>query len=328
MLIDYDAVVAVVEKGSELTSNLDISYIDGGCYCGVSTCEDFENLVADASGVLFSGDTRDIETARKNMMIAKEQGKEIFTCGNIADDLINNIAGYNCLDYPAITADATPIDRLLEISVPIITVAGQGPQCGKFDIQMGLRKAFKELGYKVTQIGTKRYSALFGIHPIPQIPDAPLWKKIILYNRFFWDTVDKEKPDVLIVGIPGGIMPIDDRHNELFGETAIAVSKSLRPDTSILSIYYGKVDDGYLNNIIDYAKYSLDAPFDYFHLSNTKLVLEQDLRTLSYLTTDSNRVFEMHDGIDERFFNVFSESTSAFVYDQIVFKLQCNIETL
>ena len=327
-LVGYDAVIPVIEKGSKLTCNLDISYIDGGCFCGEPTLEDFKLLVADASGVLFSCDMRDIETGHDYISIAREHGKDILYCGNYSKDFENDFVGSQCINHPILSAESAPEDSLLEIPVPTITVAGQGQQCDKFNIQMGLGKTLRELGYNVSQVGTKSYCALFGIHPLPQIPDAPLWKKIILYNRFFREVVEKEKPDVLIVGVPGGIMPIDGRHNELFGETAIAISKSLRPDISIHSMYYGKVDNDYLSNTISYAKYALDSPFDYFHLSSTKLVVEQDLRTISYLTTDSSRVFEIQDNIDDRFFNVFSDCTSAAVYRSVVSRLQNNIETL
>lgn len=161
-------------------------------------------------------------------------------------------------------------------------------------------KKFQEQGYKVSQVGTKRYSALFGFHVLPQFPEAPLWKKILLYNRYFKDIVSREDPDVLIVGVPGGIMPIDERHNELFGETAIAISKSLNPDVTILSLYLVKVDSAFLSDIEKYFRYALGVSLDYFHLSSSKLVFEQDMRTINFLITDSGRVFDEQEETDNR----------------------------
>jgi len=326
LLAKYDSIIPVVEEAAAFTSGMDVSCVDGGSYCGLAVTTDFESSIADASGVLFSSIIMSKETMQKNISIAKEHGKKLYICGGLADWLEDGLEDTCCLDYPPYSLDVVPEDRLFEIPVPVIIVTGQGQQCGKFDIQLGLRQKFVELGYKVSQIGTKRYSALFGIHALPMIPYAPLWEKIILYNRFFKSVVDKEKPDVLIVGIPGGIMPLKERHNELFGETAIAISKSIHPDISILSMYYGKIDRDYLSNTMNYAKYALDSQFGFFHLSNTKLVVELDLRTISYLTTDSSKVFEEQDIIDDRFFNVYSAETSTKVYENIISKLQNNIE--
>ena len=212
--------------------------------------------------------------------------------------------------------------------MPVVLVAGQGQQCNKFDIQLGLRRKFQEADYKVSQVGTKRYSSLFGFHTLPQFLEAPLWKKILLYNRYFKDIVSREEPEVLIVGVPGGIMSIDEWYNELFGETAIAIAKSLSPDVTILSLYLSKMDSEFLNETKNYFRYALGVSPDYFHLSNIKLVFEQDRRTINILITDSCRVFDGQEETDDRFFNVFLPESCDPAYEGVISQLQNNIETL
>lgn len=44
---------------------------------------------------------------------------------------------------------------------------GIGQNVQKFDLQLYLRSRFIDKGYKVSQIGTKKISGLFGLHPLP-----------------------------------------------------------------------------------------------------------------------------------------------------------------
>jgi len=327
-IAEYDCAIPIVEEGSVYSVANDISHIDGGSSCGVFATTDFIASLPEASGVFFDNSSGKSAETADFISVAEAQGKRVHYCGDHIDEVRVGNINICRLAYPELTEDVAPTHRLHEIPVPVVLVLGQGQRCNKFDIQMGLRNAFIYREYKVSQVGTKPYSELFGFHVLPQVSGAPLWKKIILYNRYFRELVKKEEPDVLVVGAPGGTMPIDERHNELFGETAMAVSKSLRPDVTILSTYYGKIDDEYIENAINYAKYALDAQVGYFHLSNTKLVVDQDTKLIHYLTTPSNKVFDIQEMLDDRFFSVFDPKTSANVYGKIISELQSNIEVL
>lgn len=54
-----------------------------------------------------------------------------------------------------------------QISVPIVFVVGTAPYTEKFQIQLALRKQLLANGYKVSSIGSKPYSSLFGFHSFP-----------------------------------------------------------------------------------------------------------------------------------------------------------------
>jgi len=328
MLSDYDEVIPVVEKAGIGLAGRDASHIDGGSLCGAAISDEFEGGLCSADTVLLTDEISDMGTCPKLLAMIKNEGKGVILCGDFSE--LGGIEGENVesLSHPGYTAEVKPDGSLSKIRVPVVVVMGQGQQCNKFDIQLGLRAKLLGLGYNVAQVGTKLYSPLFGFHALPQLPALPLWKKIMLYNRFFREVVDREDPDVLIVGAPGGIMPINEWHNELFGETAIAVSKSLSPDVTVMSTYLFDVDDSFMTDTRNYLKYALGAPLDHLHLSNTRLYIEQDMKTISYMRTNYSDALGGQGKTSASIFNVFSTEASDAVYESIVMQLQGNIEVL
>ncbi len=99
--------------------------------------------------------------------------------------------------------EAEPLrERLRTIPVPVVVVMGLGEECQEFDLQLGLRKAFRNEGYAVLQYGTKAYTGLFGFEPLPQAPEISLNKRVFAYNGLFVDDCEREKPDVMIIDSP------------------------------------------------------------------------------------------------------------------------------
>lgn len=65
--------------------------------------------------------------------------------------------------------------ELKDIRTPIISVMGMGEYCNKFSCELELRNFFSSKGYKVLQIGSKKFSNLFGFEYLPEF----MFKKII-----------------------------------------------------------------------------------------------------------------------------------------------------
>ena len=327
-LVDYNEVILVTESSfAALSSNCDVSHVDGGLPVFAKMSANFEDAVVLVDDVLFVDEIYDVDKFRRNFELAKKVNKQIFLSGNFDNKTYKDLEGFKALIAEDYTANVTSQNRLLEMPVPVIAVMGMGQQCNKFDIQMGLRERFLERGYKVSQVGTKCYSSLFGFHALPKFTKTALWEKILLYNLFFRDIVVREKSDVLIVGIPGGVMPIDECNTELFGETAIAISKSISPDMSILSMYLSDSLRFDVKGLTGYFHYTLGATLDYFHISNTKIIFESDLRSISYLVTDSNQMFDKTKPM-ENAYNVFQTENAKIIYDQLISELQENLDIM
>lgn len=224
-------------------------------------------------------------------------------------------------------------DMLLkDIPVPVVMVMGQGENCQKFEIQLGLRDVLQKEGYRVAQFGTKAYSSLFGFRMLPSAPEVPLWKKVYLYNRLFRETYEREKPDVIIVGVPGGIMPINSYKYEYFGETALALTSAVRPDLTLLSFYFVQATEEYFELLRQYARFRLGVGQVCFHASNTKFIEDESSRQLSYLTLQSSFVLDKTKqcgaDISSYPFNALIPESYELVYRSVIEKLQQNVRVL
>ena len=107
-----------------------------------------------------------------------------------------------------------------EIEVPIISVMGVGYNVSKFDVQLYLREMFLKKGYKVAQIGTKKISNIMGFYSIPDFMYNNRFsgeETILRFNEFVKKVEDKEKPDIIIIGVPEPILPLNKKHLFSFG---------------------------------------------------------------------------------------------------------------
>lgn len=110
--------------------------------------------------------------------------------------------------------DKQELKMLKNIRTPIISVIGMGDYCNKFSCELELRKFFVSRGYKVLQIGSKNISFLFGFENLPDFlyqKDYSLEDKAFLFNYFVSFYEERYQPDVILIGIPGGILPVNNK---------------------------------------------------------------------------------------------------------------------
>lgn len=163
--------------------------------------------------------------------------------------------------------------KILNIRVPVIFVLGIAERTQKFQIQLGLRQDLQNLGYKVSQVGSKNHCEAFGFHSFPTFMyESGLREedKIVMFNRFIKAIEEKEDPDLIIIGIPGGIMSINKEFTEGFGILAYLTSQAVKPDATILSLIYEDYNELYYNEIEKMMRYRLGCLVDCYNLSNIK----------------------------------------------------------
>lgn len=315
MLVGYEISAAIPAKGYGWEGK-DACELDGGLPTGIILGGSFYDEVELCDAVLFNCDEQISEKDKSETeALLKAYGKDLVA--TIPCPILDN------------EEKILPNMPLKEVPVPVIMIMGQGENCQKFDIQLGLRKVFQEKGYIVSQFGTKPFSELFGFKALPSTPEVPLWKKVYMYNQLFRETYEKEKPDVMIVGIPGGIMPINSYEYELFGETALALTAAARPDVAFLSYYYVEPTAEYFELLRQYARFRLGVGEIYFHASNTRYIEEKSHRILSYLTLESQFVLDKlnkyRDDPSLHLFNALLSEASEPIYSNVVEHLQQNI---
>lgn len=185
--------------------------------------------------------------------------------------------GKNIIDIEKEDFDICCLEGITEeqhITVPVVFVAGVAPYTEKFLVQLSLRKKLLENDYQVSQIGSNRYSRLFGFHLYPEFMDGDMSneQKIVSFKKYVKYIEVKEHSDIIVVGIPGGIMPVNKRHHFDFGVTAYMISQAISADYVIMNMLYGKsYTREQLEEIRQVCRYRNNFEIDSFHLSNTLL---------------------------------------------------------
>lgn len=159
-----------------------------------------------------------------------------------------------------------------ELDSPVVFITGEGPLTGKFETQLGIRHEFLKRGYKVSQIGSRPFCELFGFHSLPGFlfhGGLDEIQKIISLNYYVKGIEKNENPDVFIVGIPGGIMPIVQQIHNNYGILHVEIGAALEPDIIVHNLYSSEHTTSYLEKTAHLIEGRLGTRTDCFILSNT-----------------------------------------------------------
>lgn len=183
--------------------------------------------------------------------------------------------------------DKQELKMLKNIRTPIISVIGMGDYCNKFSCELELRKFFVSRRYKVLQIGSKNISFLFGFENLPDFlyqKDYSLEDKAFLFNYFVSFYEERYQPDVILIGIPGGILPVNNKILNGLGEIPFAIMNSIKVDIGILCIYHNAVENHIIDEYIKCCKYRFNTIVDNILVSNTAFTfdMDRDMRSLKY----------------------------------------------
>lgn len=162
-----------------------------------------------------------------------------------------------------------------DINTPIITVMGVGYNTSKFDIQLYLRKHFIGKGYKVAQIGSKKVSEFFDFYSMPAFMFDHSYsseEKIFRFSEYVKKIEEIERPDVIIIGIPEPILPLNKKHPFSFGIYAFEILNAIEADYSILSLMHGEYGQDFMTEMKNLCRYRYNIEIDDFFVSNFTIV--------------------------------------------------------
>lgn len=279
-----------------------------GIDTGIPVISDFEEAIRDVDTLLITESIFPIsdKDIMRKIKSALDKGIEVIVIraggASFADELNtmarkNNNLGLYMGNGFDIQKDAESKNLGMdEVPAPIILVIGAGERCCKFDIQLELRNTLLENGYAVSQIGSKQCSELFGFHSFPQFMlDNSEYKeseKITGFNKYIQLLYRKENPDVIIIGVPGGVFPFDKEFHNNFGITNFLVSNAVLPDYVIFASLYIDSLKEYLeevkNRIANKYGYDVDRTF----VSNYALdyAASKSENALSYITCKTSAI--------------------------------------
>jgi peptide maturation system protein (TIGR04066 family) len=220
-------------------------------------------------------------------------------------------------------------ENIEEIITPVIFVIGLAQRTNKFEIQLALREKILDLGYKISQVGTRTYCDMMGFHSFPSFmleSNISEVNKILMFNRFIKRIEETENPDIIIIGVPGGIIPYNSTYTNKFGILAFEISQAILPDFVIFSMLYEeyKVDNfEFYNNSI---KYKLGFNIDIFNISNAQFdwVRAYEEKRISHISLDYKAISKKNKSYSQSnipVLNILDESDSDKMAKLLIEKL-------
>ena len=356
MIYPFDVEAAPLLRHSNIINNLnfthivspngwgftgkDASYTDNGQPIGIIVDSDFDKALENCDTIFFSDSSTKIDLNTfiypkiikaaenfKNIICTIKLEKEIF-------DKISGICNKNNTFFKYFTSicdsvKSTAVEKIYKISTPIIFVAGMCERTHKFEIQLNLKENIEKMGYKVSQIGTRHYCELMEFHSFPNFmysKDITESEKVTLFNHYIKNIEVEEKPDVIIIGLPGGTMPFNYEFTNKFGILAYEISQAVRPDAVILSTLYENYEPDFYQSISNSYKYKFGYGIDCYNISNvavnaTNSKLE---RSLQYNTMDwkfINEKKKVYKKLDMPVYNIFDIDDAQIMANFLVNKL-------
>lgn len=262
---------------------------------------DYERELLAYEGVLFVNSANKIypdDLILRKIQYADSQGKKIYYARNDEQEInwlrenVKDTVFFNPPDKEK--NEGISSNKLFDIQTPVIGVGGMGEETDKFFVQLGIRNYLDKKGYKVTQIGSRSYCGLFGFHSFPRyMLDIHKEKdKIIFLNHYLKKLELQESPDVILVGIPGGIMAINEKWHNDFGCLLHEVAEAVSIDYLIVSTYFEEYAEDFYKNLSERIFHRYGFKADAFHVSDRRIdyVEGADDSTLKFVSVDKEFV--------------------------------------
>lgn len=288
--------------------------------------EEFEKALALCDEVLFmeNGDLDISGTIYKDyIQKAFDSKKTVHFSKKLMETLENE--NYRETDVEFLHSDKK--NYIKNIDVPAIGVMGLGDFCNKFCCEVEIASFFRQKGYSVTHFGSKDFEGMLGERRYPEFlysQDYTVTQRILGWNKYLFELCNRDNPDLILLGMPGGIMPLNNKILNEFGEIPYIISNGIRIDEGILcSYFYEQVDQKYLTGYKNYCKYKLNCEIEWICVSNSscRFDLDSEESILEYLhydpeIADKMQVIAEHQE-NIRFLNILNDKSRDEMLNQL-----------
>lgn len=344
-LLSKYCIKSLVSPNGWAMTNKDAGIIDNGSELNINISNSFEEDITNVDTVLFVESSIELDFKKliyPKFLMAIEQSKNIICLIKLEEKIKNELMD-KCMEKNLRFEYIRPNENdnillkdeqklLYEINTPVVFVCGNDERTDKFEIQLLLREYLLNEGYTISQIGTKNYSNLLDFHVFPQFMyenSLSETDKIISFNHYIKYIELNENPDLIVIGIPLGIMPFDNEFNNNFGIMLYEVSNALKPDYTIFSNTYSDYSKEYFEDTCNMVKYKFGFDIDCFNMSNTRIDWNKSkmLGKKSYTKISSefiDKEIPKFSDNDIPIINIFNKSNSSFLYKHLIDSLSDN----
>jgi peptide maturation system protein (TIGR04066 family) len=303
LLNDYE-IVGVVSLSGWRLNDKDAGYADNGPDIGINISSNFEESLDSCDTIIFCepGVAIDFENSVMPQIDAAIQAKKNIVCAIPLEEKFKDDIERRCFENDIsfkhykqsfdLGIQSIKPECLFTINAPVIFVLGICERTNKFEVQLSLRENFIRMGYKVSQIGTRNYCSLIGFHSFPEFMFSSLLtesNKVTLFNHYIKKIEVEEKADVIIVGIPGAIMPFNDILTNKFGILAYEVCQAVTPDAAILCTPDEEYETESFEKLSKLIGYKFGFNIDCFNIANMKVdyANSRQAKEIIFITLDS-----------------------------------------
>ena len=180
---------------------------------------------------------------------AVKLGKEVICTQSLFISQKENLVHYShagCLKIlPEASLNAEAV-MTSQITTPVLYVVGVAQNTGKFETEILLKSKFEEEGYKVALLASRPEASLFGSSAFPSyMLDGSIHEsdRIYSFSSMVKQIEIHERPDLIIVGIPGTVVPYSYRYAEDYGILGMLINYAVPPDAAVLCTLCPVEDD-------------------------------------------------------------------------------------
>jgi len=271
-------------------------------YKGITFSPDIEDLVGGSDAILLLENEGDF-LLKKYKQVYKasiKQQKKILLSTKMFSELQEGQENdVRLLDRSRLTKIKSKLSEEYENSLPVIAVCGMGKHCSKFETTLLTLKVLKEAGYQVLVIGPNPLLPLVGGHILPEYlysSHISLEEKIYRLSADLYQLQEEKSADLILIEIPGGVIPIGKWDNNHFSEIPLVISNALKIDMTILNTYIPNQRE---KDKIQFLKELLDYKYGMFLevtcMARQRVEYDPSLKKCHYLYLDDTTYNNLYD---------------------------------
>lgn len=235
-----------------------------GIYCST----DFIHCLGMVDAVVFAENTMNYsyEGYKERVYHAIKNQKKIYASELLLKklEIDDKTTSINCLQKnELVNMKDDRTDQ--EIDIPIVAVMGMGENCDKFNLQVKIRKIIVEQGYNVLAICSNVLGKFLDMELLPGFifsEKLSYPEKIKAFKCWIYDLQDEKKPNIIVVGCPGGISKFEAFETNYYAEIPSVISNALDIDTGMIMLYANMEQNKETTKLLDdyiLAKYNIEA---------------------------------------------------------------------
>lgn len=296
-------------------------------YCNI----DFVKCLEKADTVIFAENTMgySYEGYKERVQQAEKLGKKIYASTSLLNKIEIDLEKSNLsiLKGNKLSQDLNEEKSIKEIDVPVVSIMGMGENCDKFNLQVKVKRMIEKQGYKVLTVSSNVLGKFLGMEILPEFLfslNMSYPEKIKNFKLWIYQLQRNKRPDIILIGCPGGISEFIDYESNFYGEIPLVISNSISIDIGLITLYANMAQNTQTSkklNEFSLMKYNTEVTS--FIFSRQYFKIDDEWRKIRYYRIDREDDTSLRvDGIMEHLFSYIGndqeiEEIVRYILDQL-----------